>query len=63
MEQNIVTKIEALIASLEEAKADAERHDKQQKAAGTRLRGTLQGIKKSADLVRKDILAEQKSWK
>ena len=61
MGESMETKIQNLINELEAAKDDAMRHDKGQKAAGTRLRGTLQGVKKYADALRKDILADQKS--
>lgn len=57
-----VETIEMIIKALEAAKMDAERHDKQQKAAGTRLRKALQGVKGSVDGVRKGILEDQKSW-
>ena len=54
--------IDKIIGKLEEAKGDAERHDKEQRAAGTRLRKTLQGLKGELDDVRKGVLADQKSW-
>ena len=60
MDANIA--IDKLIKILEETKLDAERHDKQQKAAGTRVRKSLQTLKSEIDTVRKGILEDQKVW-
>jgi t-SNARE complex subunit (syntaxin) len=42
---------------LNELESDAEKVDKGQKAAGTRVRNGLQGVKKSCDSLRKHILS------
>jgi t-SNARE complex subunit (syntaxin) len=42
---------------LNELESDAEKVDKGQKAAGTRVRNGLQSVKKSCDSLRKHILS------
>jgi len=53
----ITSQLEAMIADLQDLLKDAEKTDRGQKAAGTRVRKGLQGLKKSADETRKAILA------
>ena len=53
----ITESLQALIADIEELLPDAEKVDKGQKAAGTRVRKGLQETKKSCDSLRKEILA------
>lgn len=52
--------IQSIIDTLESAKADAAKHDKGVKTAGTRLRKTLQGLKANTQGLRVRILNEQK---
>tara|TARA_Y100000310_G_scaffold164863_2_gene164612 strand:- start:7157 stop:7342 length:186 start_codon:yes stop_codon:yes gene_type:complete len=52
--------VQAMIDNLEALKADAEKHDKGQKAAGTRVRTAMQGIKADAQTLRGLVLADQK---
>ena len=53
----ITSQLEAMITDLQALIVDAEKVDRGQKAAGTRVRKGLQGLKKSADETRKAILA------
>lgn len=52
--------IQKMIDDLTEAKADAEKHDKGQFAAGTRLRKAMQGMKTAAQDVRLTVVEERK---
>jgi hypothetical protein len=51
--------IRGMIATLEEAAADAERHENGNKAAGTRSRSAMMTVTKSCKTVRERILNEQ----
>jgi len=55
-----VSKIEAMIAVLTEAKTHAEKFDGGNKAAGTRLRGSMQKVKVMAQDIR-TYVSEKKS--
>jgi hypothetical protein len=53
----IVTKIDDLISKLTEAKNDAEKfEEKGNLAAGTRVRKVMQEVRKSAQLIRVDVI-------
>tara|TARA_B100000212_G_scaffold312511_1_gene264825 strand:- start:392 stop:583 length:192 start_codon:yes stop_codon:yes gene_type:complete len=58
---NVTTQVQNIINTLNDALADASKHDKGVKAAGTRLRTTLLNLTKEAKTVRANILAEQKN--
>lgn len=55
-DQNISNKINALINSLNEISADAEKTEKGNKTAGTRVRKALQEVINSSKEIRKDVL-------
>lgn len=57
---SVSQQIDTMIATLDALKADAEKHDKGQKAAGTRVRKAMQDIKSTAQDVRAKVLADQK---
>lgn len=57
---SVAQQIDSMIATLDALKADAEKHDKGQKAAGTRVRKAMQDIKSTAQDVRAKVLADQK---
>lgn len=57
---SVAQQIDTMIATLDALKADAEKHDKGQKAAGTRVRKAMQDIKSTAQDVRAKVLADQK---
>ena len=61
MDTNVTNQVQTIINSLNEALADAGKHDKGVKAAGTRLRTTLLTLTKEAKVVRAAILADQKT--
>jgi hypothetical protein len=52
--------LQTMIDSLEGLKADAAKHDEGQKAAGTRIRQAMQGIKANAQTIRQTVLTAQK---
>ncbi len=52
-----VRSFDELIRIVEAAKADIEKTDRGNKAAGTRVRGAMQEVKKAAQDVRKEVLA------
>jgi hypothetical protein len=52
--------VESMIETLQEVQKDAEKHDKGQKAAGTRVRKAMQGLKTDAQELRKLVLEGQK---
>ena len=60
-EGNVTTQVQTIIDTLNEALADASKHDNGVKAAGTRLRTTLLNLTKEAKVVRATILADQKN--
>ena len=57
---SVLTKLEELIKTLEGAKEDAEKVDKGNKAARTRVRNALQTVRTGALDLRKDIAALNK---
>ena len=57
---SVTQQIDTMIATLDALKADAEKHDKGQKAAGTRVRKAMQDIKATAQDVRAKVLTAQK---
>lgn len=57
---SVTQQIDTMIATLDALKADAEKHDKGQKAAGTRVRKAMQDIKATAQDVRAKVLTDQK---
>ncbi len=52
--------VQTMIDNLEALKGDAEKHDKGQKAAGTRVRVAMQAVKADAQTLRTSVLADQK---
>lgn len=58
-----VATIDSMIAKLEAAKSDAQRHDNGQNAAGTRLRKVALEIKNDAADFRKKIQEERNARK
>ena len=56
---SVTQQIDTMIATLDALKADAEKHDKGQKAAGTRVRKAMQDIKATAQDVRAKVLTDQ----
>ena len=53
---SVTQQIDTMIATLDALKADAEKHDKGQKAAGTRVRKVMQEIKAAAQEIRAQML-------
>jgi len=53
-------RLQAMIDNLETLKADADRHDRGQKAAGTRVRKAMQTLKADANTLRAEVLTAQK---
>lgn len=51
--------LQNMIDELSESLKDATKHDKGQKAAGTRVRKTMQSIKAAAQDVRKQVQADR----
>ena len=58
---NVTGTVQGMIDELGEVLLDAEKHDKGQKAAGTRIRGAMQTFKTGAQELRLQVLADQKS--
>lgn len=54
------TQLQTMIDNLEALKPDAEKHDKGQKAAGTRVRQAMQALKAEAQTLRGSVLDDQK---
>jgi hypothetical protein len=57
-EMGILENINAMIETLEAAKADADKHDAGVKAAGPRIRKTMQIVKAQAQVVRDTIISK-----
>lgn len=55
------TKIQQMINTLTETLKDAEKADKGNKAAGTRVRATAQTIKSECQNLRAEVLSSQKT--
>lgn len=51
--------LQNMIDELSESLKDAAKHDKGQKAAGTRVRKTMQSVKAAAQDVRKQVQADR----
>lgn len=58
---SVSNQIDAMIKNLENLADDVEKHDKGQKAAGTRIRAAMQTVKAEAQEVRKAVLGDQKA--
>lgn len=58
---SVSTEIQSMITHLTELQSDVEKHEKGQKAAGTRIRKAMQEVKASAQTVRAKVLEDQKS--
>ena len=56
---SVETMLQNMIDELSESLNDAAKHDKGQKAAGTRVRKTMQSIKSAAQDVRKQVQSDR----
>ncbi len=60
---SVAAKIQAMIDTLEAAKADADKHDSGNNAAGTRVRTAMQAAKNAAQEVRVQVSTDREARK